>query len=96
MKKGRFRMATKRKAPSKVCPKCSKKVHVRVSACTKCGYAFVKVKAASPKKVTVAVKMTASFINKGGYSVADIMAAQSALKQLGGAKRAKQLLDVLA
>lgn len=39
-----------RKAPTKECPKCGKKVHVRKSACT-CGHQFTAKKAApTPKK----------------------------------------------
>lgn len=79
-----------RRAPQKSCPKCSAKVHARVKACPKCGRSFVTGHVEAPRMAT------AMPVGDDDYDIADIQAAKAAISKLGGASRAKQLVDALA
>ena len=100
----------KRSAPSKKCPKCGLVQHARIGTCKKCSYIFVTKKKTVTKKrfgKKVLVKRAGGrkkakrrgrppgVASGGRFTVADITAAKSLASRVGGASRAKSLLDAL-
>ena len=99
-------MAKKRRgAPSKTCPQCNAKVHARVATCPKCSHVFVAKKGVVKKKLlgkrkTVRRKKakrrrTVAAAGAATFSLTDIQAAKMLVSRIGGAARAKNLLDAL-
>ncbi len=73
------------KQGKKQCPKCSKLVGVRTHQC-KCGHKFQTAK----KKTSTTTKTTESSEN-----LDNVQTALTLIRQTGGIKQAKQLLDTL-
>ena len=80
------KVAKKRGAPQKACPKCSKKVHARTMTCPKCSHSF-KGKAVKPSKVSVS--------RNGNYTAGEIKTAKGIIKLGGATDRMQKLVKVL-
>ena len=80
------KVAKKRGAPQKVCPKCSKKVHARTMTCPKCDYSF-KWKTLGPLKVPAS--------RNGNYTAGEIKTAKDIIKLGGATDRMQKLMKAL-
>ena len=79
----------------KSCPKCDRKVHARLKICS-CGHKFRPKRVPKPMTATLRKRVSKPTARNGSFTVDEILAGAVAIKQLGGAARAKTLLEVLA
>ena len=86
--------ASKKRFPTKTCPKCNKALHAAKAVCDKCGHRFPSRKKKKKKRGRKPQGAAAAVADS--FSVAALVGAKKLAEQLGGVDQAKAALDAIA
>lgn len=87
----KHKKAAKKGFPSKVCPKCNKKLHAAKRKCSKCGYDFPARKKKKKKRAQKAAR-TVSVSAADGALSQKLAESIRVVEKAGGLEGAKQVL----